>query len=101
MKLVTLAAFNAKAEAEPLCAQLRDAGIAAEIRPDAGVAAGGFVRPSAGVRLEVPRGDFERALRLVYDWNTGGEATVAERELQFDWMRGEERVSGPTRPGRG
>jgi hypothetical protein len=75
MKPVTLAAFNTREEAEPLRAWLSSQGIWAEVRSESD-AAGllEFARPSAGVRVEVPREDFETALRLVYDWNVAADA---------------------------
>ncbi len=88
MKPVTLAAFNSRSEAEPLRQQLSAAGIWAEIRPESGPGSGPFERPSAGVRLQVPREDFERALQLVYEWNAEEGTTSDERELQRRWMGG-------------
>jgi hypothetical protein len=74
MKPVSVAAFNSREEAEPLCHRLRAAGIVAEIREELRLDVGmGFGRPSTGVRIEVPRDDFEAALRLVYGWNAGAE----------------------------
>ncbi len=70
MKPVTLAAFNSREEAEPLLQWLLAAGIQAEVQSEAGPEPTfEFSRPSAGVRIAVPRDDFEAALRLVYDWN--------------------------------
>ena len=77
MKLITVAAFNSPAEAEPLKQRLIAAGIPAEIRnepkPDGTL---DYSRASAGVQIEVPRVNFEAALEIVYDWNTGQEAEV-------------------------
>lgn len=70
MKTVTVAAFNSPAEAEPLKSRLAAAGIQAEIHSESKLGETlDFSRPRAGVRIEVPRDDFERALRMVYDWN--------------------------------
>jgi len=70
MKTVTVAAFNSPAEAEPLKGRLAAVGIQAEIHSESKLGETlDFSRPRAGVRIEVPRGDFERALRVVYDWN--------------------------------
>jgi hypothetical protein len=75
MKPVSVAAFNSREEAEPLCACLLAAGIAAEIRDELRLDMGlGYGRPSAGVRVEVPRDDFEAALQVVYGWNAGADA---------------------------
>jgi hypothetical protein len=77
MKPVTVAAFNSPAEAEPLKKRLIAAGIPAEIhnepKPDE---TQDYSRASAGVQIEVPRVNFEAALEIVYDWNTGQEAEV-------------------------
>ena len=77
MKPITVAAFNSPAEAEPLKRRLVAAGIPAEIhnepRPDG---TQDYSRASAGVQIEVPRLNFEAALEIVYDWNTGQEAEV-------------------------
>jgi hypothetical protein len=77
MKPVTLAAFNTREEAEPLRAWLCSQGIWAEVRNESDTAGLlEFARPSAGVRVEVPREDFENALQLVYDWNVAADAGV-------------------------
>jgi hypothetical protein len=71
MKMITVAAFNAPADAEPLKKRLIAAGIPAEIHnepvPDE---TQDYSRASAGVHVEVPRMQFEAALEIVYDWNT-------------------------------
>jgi hypothetical protein len=70
MKAVTVATFNSKAEAESLVTRLTLSGINAEIRSDSNSEKVlDFSRPNAGVRIQVPRAQFEAALRLVYDWN--------------------------------
>ena len=82
MKTITVAAFNSPAEAEPLKKRLIAAGIPAEIhnepKPDGSQ---DYSRASAGVQIEVPRVNFEAALEIVYDWNTGQEteANMPER----------------------
>ena len=85
MKPISVAAFNSRDEAGPLRARLVAAGIAAEIhnelRMDTGL---GFGCPSAGVRIEVPREDFETALQLVYGWNAGQDASQSPRPPE--WM---------------
>ena len=71
MKTVTVAEFNSGSDAEPLHRRLVAAGIRAVLcnrsRPEKTLT---FFRPSAGVRIEVPRDEFETAFRLVYDWNS-------------------------------
>jgi hypothetical protein len=71
MRTVTVAEFNSAADAEPLHQRLVAAGIKAVLcngsRPETTPT---FFRPSAGVRIEVPRDEFETAFRLVYDWNS-------------------------------
>jgi len=71
MKTVTVAEFNSAADAEPLHRRLVAAGIKAVLCDGARVEkTPTFFRPSAGVRIEVPRDEFETAFRLVYDWNS-------------------------------
>ncbi len=85
MKPVSVAVFNSRDEAEPLREHLVAAGIAAEIRDELHLdAALGFSRPSAGVRIEVPREDFEAALRMVYGWNA--DQDVTSRPAPLEWM---------------
>ena len=51
------------------------AGIAAEIHRESKVDEKlDLSRVTAGVRIEVPRGDFETALGIVYDWNAAPDA---------------------------
>jgi hypothetical protein len=89
MKPVSVAALNSREEAEPLRAHLLAAGIPAEIRDELGLEVGlGFGRPSAGVRVEVSRNDFEAALKLVYEWNAGERAPLEPPE----WLVPESRV---------
>ena len=70
MKTVTVAEFNSAADAEPLHRRLAAAGIKAVLCGAQAEKASTFFRPSAGVRIEVPRDEFEAAFRLVYDWNS-------------------------------
>lgn len=85
MKPVTLAVFNSREEAEPLRQHLCEAGIWAEIRRESGgEGLLSFARPTTGVRVEVPREDFEEALQLIYDFNAGGE--VKHDEGVQGWM---------------
>jgi hypothetical protein len=84
MKPVSVAAFNSREEAEPLCARLESAGIPAQIRDELGLEGlVDFPRPSAGVRVEVARDDFQAALQLVYDWNAAGTGGL---QAPLDWL---------------
>jgi hypothetical protein len=84
VKSVTLAEFNSPAEAESLHRRLIAAGIRAELRAESKVEKVlTFFRPTAGMRIEVPREDFEAAVKLVYDWNAlqtrgGDELPIAD-----------------------
>lgn len=65
-----VALFPAKAKAEPVCARLSKAGIAAEIPNDLILEKLWFVSgKSIGARIEVPAGDFERAEQMLLDWD--------------------------------
>ena len=89
MKSVTVAAFNSPAEAEPLKMRLVAAGIAAEVHSESKLDEElDFSRVSAGVRIEVPRSDFEAALNIVYAWNVTETAETAQlRQIESD-LRG-------------
>ena len=101
MKPVSVAAFNSREEAEPLQERLLAAGIAAEIHNELPMDTGlGFVRASAGVRIEVPRADFETALRMVYDWNAGEDGTLDTPRPEWMALMSAE-ASAPARAGRG
>ena len=79
-----MAAFNSREEAEPLCARLESLGIPAAIRNDLDARnLIGFARPSAGVRVEVARDDFEAALQVVYDWNADEAGGV---RAPLEWL---------------
>ncbi|PYJ96747.1 MAG: hypothetical protein DME23_19050 [Verrucomicrobia bacterium] len=86
MKTVTVAAFNSPAEAEPLKTRLVAAGIAAEVHSESKLDEElDFSRVSAGVRIEVPRSDFEAALSIVYAWNVTETAETAKlRQTESD-----------------
>src|SRR5207245_3558241 len=85
MKTVTVAAFNSQAEAEPLKMRLVAAGIAAEVHSESKLEELDFSRVSAGVRIEVPRSDFEAALGIVYAWNVTETAETAKlRQTEYD-----------------
>jgi hypothetical protein len=83
MKPVTVAAFNSPEEAEPLRQRLIAAGIQAQLRHE--LESEGktpVLRPSAGVRIEVPREHFEAALRFVYDWNVEEASSMGAPALE-------------------
>jgi hypothetical protein len=93
MKPVTLAVFNSREEAEPMRQLLGEAGIWAEVRRE--TTAEGllqFGRAVTGVKVEVPREDFEKALQLLYGWNTGD--AEGQGGSWLPWM---DRVSGEPR----
>jgi len=84
MKPISVAAFNSRDEAEPLRERLVAAGIAAEIHNELRMdTALGFGCPSAGVRIEVPREDFEAALQLVYGWNADQDGILKPTPLEW------------------
>ena len=79
MKPVTVAAYNSPTEAEPLKQRLEAAGIPAEIRSEAkSDKILEFVRVNAGVRVEVPREHFEKALLIMHDWEVEKDTTAAQ-----------------------
>ena len=102
MKTVTVAAFNSQAEAEPLKARLVAAGIAAEVHSESKLDEElDFSRVSAGVRIEVPRSDFDAALDIVYAWNVTETAETAQfRQIESDLRATISRGAGssPTPP---
>lgn len=74
MKSVTVAVFNSPSEAESLQSKLAAAGIHPRICQESGTEELlDGARPSAGVRIEVPRHEFEAALQLVYNWNADSD----------------------------
>lgn len=79
MKPVTVAAYNSPAEAEPLKQRLEAAGIPAEIRSESrSDKILEFARVNAGVRVEVPREHFEKALLIMHDWEVEKDTTSEE-----------------------
>jgi len=71
---VTLAAFNSHAEAEALKQRLVAAGISAALQSESKPKADAeYSRLSVGVQVQVPRADFEAALKVVFDWNAAKE----------------------------
>jgi hypothetical protein len=72
---ITLATFNEAIGAQPLVARLWEAGIRAEIHDESKLERLWFVRkPLAGVRIEVHPDDFEKAARLVREWDAADHA---------------------------
>ena len=70
MNRVPVALFNDRITAEPMVARLVQAGIAAEIHDEPGLGKLWFVsKKEAGVRIEVPADQFERAEQLLVDWD--------------------------------
>src|SRR5437867_11806898 len=70
MNRIPIAMFSDRAKAEPLQKRLGDAGVRAEIHDELRLEKLWFVSKSAaGVRLEVPAGQFERAYQLLLDWD--------------------------------
>jgi len=66
---VTLATFNQTTDAQPIVARLWEAGIRAEIHDESKLERLWLVRkPLAGVRIEIHREDFDKAGRLVREW---------------------------------
>jgi hypothetical protein len=64
-----VALFNRRATAEPTCRRLRERGIPAEIHDELRFEKLWFVaKGSAGVRLEVPAAEFERAENILLEW---------------------------------
>jgi predicted Zn-ribbon and HTH transcriptional regulator len=67
---ITLATFNQTTDAQPLVARLWESGIRAEIHDESKLERLWLVRkPLAGVRIEVHPDDFDKAARLVREWD--------------------------------
>ena len=78
MKTVTVAAYNSPSDAEPLKQRLVAAGIPAEVISESNAdKLLEFNRINAGVRIEVPRGHFEKALLITHDWEVEKDAANA------------------------
>src|SRR6266436_7710359 len=70
MTRIPVAIFNDHAKAEPLRERLAQSGIQAEIHDELRLEKLWFVsKPAAGVRLDVPASQFERAQQLLLDWD--------------------------------
>ena len=71
MNRIPVALFNSSAKAEPLKQRLIRAGIQAEVHQELRLEKLWFVsKNSAGARLDAPANQFERASRLLLDWDT-------------------------------
>jgi len=71
MNRIPVALFNSSAKAEPLKQRLIQAGIQAEVHQELRLEKLWFVsKNSAGARLDAPANQFERASRLLLDWDT-------------------------------
>jgi hypothetical protein len=70
MNMVTIATFNERAKAEPLRKRLENAGIHAEVLEEYRFEWLWFVfKPLAAMRLKVHKQDFERAQKLLNEWD--------------------------------
>jgi hypothetical protein len=70
MSKISVAIFPNRAGAEPLRDRLAQFGIQAELHDELRLEKLWFVtKPQAGVRLEVPTQQFERAYQLLLDWD--------------------------------
>jgi len=70
MNRIPIATFNHRAKAEPLAQRLVAAGVPAEIHDELRLEKLWFVsKPAAGVRIEVPAHQFERACQLLLSWD--------------------------------
>src|SRR5215471_4425188 len=80
MNRIPIALFNSRESAQPIQMRLVQAGIAAEIHEELGLQRFWFVsKGAAGVRLEVPARDFERAERLLLLLDAEGALAEAIR----------------------
>jgi hypothetical protein len=71
MNRVAIATFPNRAQAEPAQRRLAQAGIPCEIHDELRLEKLWFVgKPAAGVRLEVPAEEFERAYSQLQEWDT-------------------------------
>src|SRR5437868_11877945 len=75
MTRMPVALFNERAKAEPLQNRLAASGIQPEIHDELRLEKLWLVsKPAAGVRLEVPADQFERAEQLLLDWDAAEDA---------------------------
>jgi len=75
MKTVTVATFNKSFQTELLLKRLWEAGVRAEVHDESKLERMWFIsRPLAGVRLEVHRDDYDKATRLLNEWDAAGAA---------------------------
>lgn len=74
MNRISVALFTQRSHAEPLQQRLLSSGIAAEIREELLIQKLWFVsKQAAGVRLEVPAEQFEKAQQLLRAWDAAGD----------------------------
>lgn len=70
MNRIPIATFSTRAKAEPLQRRLAECGIHAELHNELRLEILWYVsKESAGIRLEVPETEFERAYELLLDWD--------------------------------
>jgi len=70
MTRIAVALFNDRTRAEPVQKRLLESGVQAEIHDELRLEKLWFVsKPKAGVRIEVPADQFERAQQLLIDWD--------------------------------
>jgi len=75
-----VANFSHRAKAEPLQKRLVESGLQAEIHDELRLEKLWFVtKPAAGVRIEVPAHQFERAWQLLREWDVAGALRDAIR----------------------
>src|SRR5882724_1517550 len=70
MNTIPVALFNNRAKAEPVRQRLAQAGLTAKMNDGPRLTKLWFVpKRTAGIRIEVPTEQFERAERLLTDWD--------------------------------
>lgn len=80
MNTVTVATFNDPEKAQPLKNRLVQAGIQTEVVDEKNLQHVGFASESlAGIRVRVPKADFEKALLLLKQWEPEGVLRDAVR----------------------
>src|SRR5437764_13226470 len=80
MSKISIAIFPNRAGAEPIRDRLVQSGIQAELHDELRLEKLWFVtKPAAGVRIEVPAHQFERAWQLLREWDVAGALRDAIR----------------------
>ena len=80
MNAMPIVLFSDAAKAEPLKNRLKQSGISAEVHDELHLEKLWFInRKQAGAHIEVPSGQFERACRLLDDWDKEGALNEAVR----------------------